>query len=150
MKKIFPLILVILLTGCNKYVQFTDWYVAFDTSKSSTSTVDEMGEFIGSYYVHYCGILRSNDLEVKYSIIPGDGLKEGIDFEMENAGETLKFLPGVYDLPIRISWLPNAIDTAKDNTLIIRIESCNDHDVIIGYPGPDNKGCELVIRKYKN
>ncbi len=142
--------LLAILAGCNKYVTFQDYYVAFDTDISSATAINELGEFQGAYYVHYCGVLLTETFEVQYSVILGDGLKEGLDYEIVNGSGKLSFLPGIYNIPIRINWLSHEIDDSKDNTIVIRLEGCSNGDIQIGCPGPDRKGAELNIRKYKN
>ena len=55
-------------------------------------------------------------------------------------------LPGIYDMPIRIRWMPNHLDENKDNTITIRLTG-NNQGLTMGLPGPDGLQRELVIEK---
>ena len=88
----------------------------------------------------------TENLEVNYQVIVGDGLKSGVDFELVTKGSTLTFLPGIYDMPIRIRWMPNHLDENKDNTITIRLTG-NNQGLTMGLPGPDGLQRVLVIEK---
>ena len=62
---------------------------------------------INTYSVYLSSKPLTENLEVNYQVIVGDGLKSGVDFELVTKGSTLTFLPGIYDMPIRIRWMPN-------------------------------------------
>ncbi|MGN0188596.1 MAG: hypothetical protein ACI395_03695 [Candidatus Cryptobacteroides sp.] len=134
--------------GCNKYVLFTDSFVAFDVNASSATSVDASGSWTGVYYVDYTGETQKETLTVTFSVKAGDGLVEGIDYEMVTKGNTLSFLPGIFTLPIRIKWLSNPIDTSKDNSLTISLESSSDPETTLGMPGPDALNKSITIHKY--
>ena len=87
-----------------------------------------------------------NTYSVYLSSKVGDGLKSGVDFELVTKGSTLTFLPGIYDMPIRIRWMPNHLDENKDNTITIRLTG-NNQGLTMGLPGPDGLQRELVIEK---
>jgi len=127
------------------------YFVYFDGKASSTTSVNELGDLIGSYNVHYSGKQSDGQFQVNYSVKPGDGLKEGVDYEIvsKNAG-ILTFLPGIYSLDIRIHWMPHVIDENRDNSLTITLESSSNPDLCIGYPGPDRNNKTIIINKYKN
>ncbi len=132
--------------SCNKYVLFTDSFVAFDASKSSSVTIDADGELTGSYTVHLTGEKPSSPVTVRFEITCGDGLKEGVDYLVATSGNSITFLPGIYDNTIKIDWLPHDIDSSKDNTVTISLVDAG--NVCIGMPGPDKSMKSITIRKY--
>ncbi|MGM9768244.1 MAG: hypothetical protein ACI3Z0_07270 [Candidatus Cryptobacteroides sp.] len=140
----------LLLCGCdiNDFKQFTDYYMAFDTSKSSTTTVNEAGEFAGSYNIHFCTVKRDEAVTVTVEVIPGDGLCENVDYKVVTSS-SIKFAPGVYDKTFVIQWLPHVLDASKDNTLTLRLFDCSDPSVTLGVPGPDEGFRSLKIYKTK-
>ncbi len=132
--------------SCNKYVTFTDSFVAFDSTKSSVVSVDAEGEFTGSYVVHLTGEKPDSPVTVSFEVTCGDGLKEGVDFEVATSGGKITFLPGIYDNSIKINWLPHDIDASKDNTVTISLVDAG--GVTLGMPGPDKSMKNITIRKY--
>ena len=140
---------IALICSCNEYTLFTGKFVAFDLASSDVTTINEAGDFTATYYVHYSGETPKERFSVEYEVIPGDGLEEGRDYEVETSGRKLNFLPGVFTLPIRIHWMPNDIDPSKDNSVIIRLVS-GPEDIILGMPGPDMVNKEIKLIKYKN
>lgn len=147
---ILMLLCILICSGCdiNDLKPFTDYYIAFDTSKSSTTTVNEAGEFAGSYAIHFCTAKRDEAVTVNVEVIPGDGLRENVDYKVITA-TSVKFAPGVYDKTFTIQWLPNKLDASKDNTLTLRLSGCSDKSVTLGVPGPDEKFRSLKIYKTK-
>lgn len=143
---ILALCIMAIASSCNKYVLFTDSFVAFDTSKSSVVSVDAEGEFTGSYTVHLTGEKPSSPVTVKFEVTCGDGLKEGVDYKVATSGNSITFLPGIYDNTIKIDWLPHSIDTSKDNTVTINLIDAG--GVCLGMPGPDKSMKSITIRKY--
>lgn len=101
---------------------------------------------INAYNVYVSSRAFSRNLEVSYEITVGDGLQAGRDFEIVTPGNTLTFMPGIYDMPIRIRWKPNRVDPSKNNTLIIRLIG-NNMEFTLGLPGPDMLKREVVIEK---
>lgn len=101
---------------------------------------------VNVYNVYLSSKALSANLIVNYEITVGNGLQAGRDFEMVTTGNSLTFLPGIYDMPIRIRWKPNRVDPAKDNTLTIRLTG-NNMGFTLGLPGPDGLQRELVIEK---
>ena len=149
MKKFIFLAIIALLCGCNEYTIYKDKFVAFDPASSSVTSVHEQGDFTGAYVVHYTGETPSTRFTVEWEIIEGDGLKEGRDFEIENSGRNLTFMPGVFSQPIRVHWLPSSLDASKDHSATIRLVPRPD-DVILGMPGPDGLFRHITITKYKD
>ena len=66
-------------------------------------------------------------VEVYYELIPGNGLKEGVDFQIKQGSESpLKFTTGNFVVPMKIEWLKNpSFDSSKDNTLKIKLTGSN-------------------------
>ena len=139
-------VLTLLASACNKYTVFDGAFVAFDTSRSSTVSVNAAGEFTGEYAVHYSGKKPDSPVVVTFTVTPGDGLSEGVDYNVATAGGRITFLPGVYDQTIKIDWLPHAISPEKDNTVTISLTDAG--DATLGMPGPDSLYKDITIRKY--
>uniref|UniRef100_UPI003217C81A hypothetical protein n=1 Tax=uncultured Draconibacterium sp. TaxID=1573823 RepID=UPI003217C81A len=112
----------------------------------SSTTVSSKARVVGEYKIYLSSKPLSESVTVEYSIIAGDGLTEGVDYELITSGTSLNFLPGIYDMPIRIKWLPHTLDSQKNNTLTIRIES-NSLDLTMGLPGKDQLQREFTITK---
>lgn len=144
------LMMAVLYTGChiNEMKVFEDYYMAFDTSKSSSTTVNEAGEFSGNYVIHFCTVRRDGPVSVTVEVIPGDGLKENVDYRVMTQ-PVVTFAPGVYDKTFIVEWLPNPIDASKDNSLTLRLKECSDASVILGMPGPDENFRSVRIYKTK-
>ena len=149
MKKFIFFAIIALLCGCNEYTIYKDKFVAFDPASSSVTSVHEQGDFTGAYVVHYTGETPSTRFTVEWEVVAGNGLQEGRDFEIENSGRNLTFMPGVFSQPIRVHWLPSSLDASKDNSVTIRLVSGPD-DVILGMPGPDGLFRQIIITKYKD
>lgn len=148
---ILTIITIITVCSCNKFTMYDGpacFY--FDTDKSSTTSINELGEFEAEYYVHYIGEYASQTNTVTFSVTPGDGLHEGLDYKVNTPDGKLSFLPGFTDLAIRIKWLPNSIDKTKDNSVTINLESVDNPDAVIGLPGPAQNNKSIKLIKYKN
>ena len=90
------------------------------------------------------------DVKVYYEAIPGNGLKENVDFKIKEQSP-LVFSPGDETLPLHISWYANpALDPSKDNTLTIKLVNSN-----LGYmqfgdpklPADNNKSTFVFTKK---
>ena len=132
--------------SCNKITLFDEAFVAFDTAKSSVVSINAIGEFTGSYTLHYTGPKPSAPIVVNFVVTCGNGLAEGVDYKVATAGGKITFMPGIYEQVIKIDWLPHEIDESKDNTVTISLVSAD--GVTLGYPGPDKLMKDLVIKKY--
>lgn len=118
-------------------------------NNTSTSIVNESATLTATYNVYFSAKRQTESVDLVYEIIVGDGLKEGVDFELVNkSSRTITFLPGIYDMPIRIKWKPRPIDPTKDNTLKIRLVS-NSKGYNLGLPGPSGNQREFIITKTK-
>lgn len=98
------------------------------------------------YNVYYSGKLQFEPMDVIYKVTPGNGLQEGRDFKLLNTGDTLHFVQGMFQRPVRIAWLESPLDATKNNSLVISIIS-NSKNYTIGLPGPDKLQSRLVIIK---
>lgn len=140
------MLIAVSAASCNKITLFDEAFVAFDTAKSSVVSINAIGEFTGSYTLHYTGPKPSAPIVVNFIVTCGNGLAEGVDYKVATAGGKITFMPGIYEQVIKIDWLPHEIDESKDNTVTISLVSAD--GVTLGYPGPDKLMKDLVIRKY--
>lgn len=122
--------------------------ISTETGASSTVVMSDVKN-VNTYNVYLSSTPLSENLEVSYEIIVGNGLQAGVDYQVVTTDNPLVFLPGIYAMPIRIRWLEHRVDPAKDNTLTIRLTG-NSRGFVLGYPGPDHKQSQLVIEKQNN
>lgn len=116
-------------------------------NEASSTTVSAKANTVGTYNVYLSSARPSQPIEVTYEIVVGDGLQQGVDYNLITTGNVLTFYPGIYDMPIRIQWLPNEnIDLTKDNTVKIVLLS-NNKGYNIGLPGPDHNQSVFTITK---
>lgn len=141
-------VIAMLAVSCNinDMKLFTDYYIAFDPGKSSTTYVNEAAEFAGQYQIHFCTAKRDETVSVTVEAIPGDGLQEGVDYRLVTA-PLVKFAPGVYDKTFIVEWLPHTLDPTKDNSLTLKLTDCSDANVVLGVPGPSSKDVSIRIVK---
>ncbi len=149
-KTLFAVLLsCILLLGCAD--QEGEWFdepfvrIATDTGQSSTVVLTNVRN-VNAYTVYLSSRPFTDSLEVSYEIIAGDGLVDGVDYKVVTSVNPLVFLPGIYDMPIRVRWLKNPVDPAKNNTLTIRLTG-NSKNYNLGLPGPDHVQSQVVIEK---
>ena len=84
---------------------------------------------------------------VDYEFIPGDGLKEGVDYVPFSSSRSVTIARGVTRMPVRITYNSNVLDPAKDNTLTIKLTGCSDPSLNIGYPGPAANFSKHIVTK---
>jgi hypothetical protein len=120
-------------------------HIMSDTGASEIVVGSDVNN-INTYSIYLSSKSLSENVVVTYEITVGNGLKNGVDYELLTKGNELTFLPGIYDMPIRIQWKPNRVDEAKDNTITIRLME-NNLGLTMGLPGPDGLQRELVIEK---
>ncbi len=150
MKKIIVMLLaVVALCACQKE-EFEGYDVPFvkiatTTGASQTVVLSDVNN-VNTYLVTVSSKALTSALVVDYQIVVGDGLQEGVDYQLVTTGNQLTFEPGVYDMPIRIKWLAHTVDETKDNTLTIRLTGTN-QNLQLGVPGPDGLQKQLVIEK---
>ena len=138
----------VLALSCTKDLPVYDtpfFYIATQDG-ASTAVVGSDVENVNTYYVTMSSVSRGGDTVVDFSVTPGSGLKEGIDYEVVTQGTSLTFLPGIYRMPVRIRWKEHVLDDSADNTLTIALTGGTD-GFCLGMPGPDAKFSRLVITK---
>src|SRR5690606_22197588 len=112
-------------------------------------TVNYQATVLRTYQVYLSSAPQTQAVDVEFRLVPGNGLREGVDYEVLTPGRILSFLPGIYDMPIRIRWLPSpAFDETKDNTLTIELVG-NNRGITMGLPGPDQRQRTFVITKIR-
>lgn len=121
-------------------------FVHIMMNESSSTTVSSKATMVGTYNVYLSAPASNETVTVTYEIEAGDGLQDGKDYKILTEGNTLTFLPGIYDMPIRVQWYPNPVDPEKDNSITIRLIS-NDKGYNIGLPGPDKNQSVFTITK---
>ena len=136
----------ILSCGLNENPPYDLKFVHIMSNNASELTVSDKANTVGTYNVYLSSKEIKEEVNVTYEIIIGNGLKDNVDYKILTTGNTLTFLPGIYDMPIRIQWLPNPIDPSKDNTIRIKLVS-SDQSCNVGLPGPDKKQSEFTIKK---
>ena len=109
MKKIIVMLLALVaLCGCQKeeFEGFDMPFVKVTTTTGASQTVVLSNvNNINTYVVSVSSKMLTTALVVNYEIVVGDGLQEGVDYELVTTGNQLTFEPGIYDMPIRIKWL---------------------------------------------
>jgi hypothetical protein len=152
MNKLKFLVAFVLISFCfvacnlNENDQYDLKFIHIMQDEASTATVSATAKVVGTYTVYLSSARFAEPVEVTYKISVGAGLKEGVDYKLITQGDKLVFLPGIFDMPIRIQWLPSPIDVTKDNTLTITLVS-NNQDYTIGLPGPDHNQSVFTITK---
>ena len=139
------------LSSCNKeeLPLYDNSFVHINYNNLSRVNVNSNRKDVVSYYIYLSSKPLEKDMLLDYSIIVGDGLKEGLDFKVLTTEFPLSFPIGIYRRPILIQWLDNTLDPTKDNTISIQLNS-NNLGLNIGFPGKDSNQSELVIQKINN
>lgn len=157
MKRLFiPLLFAVISLLCGACRKSTitmydgSYFIWFDAANSGPVSINEEATLSAEYSVHLSATMPKSAVKVKFEVVPGDGLKENTDYQILTTGGTLTFYPGLFSLPIRIKWLPNKVDPAKDNSVTIRLTGCAPDGYSLGMPGPDHNLEKIIITKYKN
>lgn len=124
-------------------------FVHIMDNESSALTVSQNANSIGTYNIYLSSPQFFEPVKVNYTIVAGNGLTEGVDYEIISASREVSFLPGIYDMPVRIRWLSNPVDESKNNSITINLVSTDNPAYTIGLPGPDSKQKSLTITKIK-
>ena len=148
--RLTSLFALLLLAGCakNELPLFDEPFVYLETSTGSDNAV--VGADMKAVVTYYIGIscpAFTDPIDVSFQVGCGDGLKEGVDYEVVTTGGSVSFLPGIWRMPVRIRWLDHAIDETKDNTVVISLTGTDPATFTLGYPGPAARGSKLVITK---
>ncbi|WP_202912286.1 hypothetical protein [Sphingobacterium olei] len=142
---------ILLFGACGKEeVQPYDHaFIHIMNNNASSESVNYMAASVRTYNIYLSSKVQLENIGVTFKVTAGDGLKEGVDYEMVTPGNTLYFLPGIFDIPVRVRWMPSPnLDPTKDNTLTIELVS-NDKGITLGLPGPDQLQKKFVITKVK-
>ncbi len=136
------------MTACSdlEFIEYDNPFVYFDGA--AAVSVDASGQVLRTYNLKLSAKAQTEPVKVKLSYTVGDGLKEGVDYSIVTS-DNISFLPGIYTMPVRIQWLRNSLDESKDNTLTVRIESCDREDVTLGIPGPAENGRSIKFTKFQ-
>ena len=150
MKKIILLALCFIsLNSCEKQEIIFDHPFVYITkninSTASSEEVDGEASFQSTYYIILSSKTLSQELTVNYDFVPGNGLKEGVDYELP-AARSVVFTVGLYEIPIRIRWLSRKVNPNEDNTLKIELTG-NSQNFTIGFPGPAKNNSVFTITK---
>lgn len=156
---IFAIAVLLLSCGKDENIVFDTPFIAVEPlNTSSGGPISSEQEFVAEYMLYLNAAAPKKNVDVSYDIIVGDGLKEGVDFELITKETTQTFLQGIYDLSIRIKWLKtcvrdaegkiieDSLDTTKDVSIKIVLKS-NSENYDLGYPGPAQKFKQVVILK---
>ena len=156
MRKTFPILLAAaaLLCGCEVHEDtfFDIPYTYFvDSNGQSSMIVDNsLDNLLTELYLNIdlSEQYFTGPVTITYDTIVGDGLKEGVDFKIQESTKSpLTFNQGVYSLPVRIIWLTHALDPSKDNSLTFSITESSCQEMQIGLPGPDSINKTYVFTK---
>lgn len=140
---------ILMLSSCGKenFKPFDTPFIHIMENNTASATVNYQANVIRSYNVYLSSRPLTENLSVTYEIVPGSGLRENVDYEVLTKENPLVFLPGIYDMPVRVRWLPSPdFNPQADNTLTIRLVS-NDKGYTLGLPGPDQRQKEFIITK---
>ena len=142
--------MAVTFSSCSKdeVKPFATPFIHIMDNGSATGSVSENANSVGSYHIYYSTPQFFQPVTVVYKITVGNGLEEGRDYQLINEGTSITFLPGIYEMPIRIKWMANPIDISKDNTIKIELVS-NDGGIILGLPGNDLLQKTFTITKVK-
>lgn len=143
---LFLLITVLLSCGKDEFKPYDHAFIHIMRDEISSTTVSSKANYVAEYKIYLSSKPLTEKLTVNYSISTGEGLQQGVDYELVNTSNEITFLPGIYDMPVRIRWKSHQLDSQKDNTLTIRIES-NSMGLSMGLPGDDENQREFTITK---
>lgn len=158
MKKFLPLFLIVISAFCFESCLgiIDDVPKAFvyigDGSGVSNAVVSNGKNGSSTLYVTLVTSSSNiqEDIKVYYEAIPGNGLKENVDYKIKE-GSPLVFSPEDATLPLHISWYANsALDPSKDNTLTIKLVDSNLGNMQFGdpsLPANNNKSTFVFTKK---
>lgn len=141
-------LLSIMALSCNKELKqpYDHPFFYIHVNQVSSINVQASRNETLDYKVYLSTKLQYEPITLNYEIIVGDGLKEGVDFEVLTDKTKLVFKPGYFEMPITIKWISNPLNATKDNSIIIKLLS-NDRNITVGLPGPDKNQAQLKINK---
>lgn len=145
--KLAILPLLFLVASCkDEFKPYNHPYFHIMVGEKSTVEVLSDRKDRVDYKVYLSSELHFDPIDVQYQITIGNGLKEGVDFDLITKGNSLTFPAGIFERPITIQWKESVLDPTKDNRIIIRLIS-NSKNYTMGLPGPDELQRQLVITK---
>lgn len=152
MKKIIAILSAVLfLCSCQERAAgvFEDYFVCImDENDSETSVIQSSSDNLTmTYYVKLVAPTLDSDLTVNFDVIPGDGLEEGVDYEVVRNARSVTIARGVVRMPVRITYLKHAVDPVKDNTVTIQLTGVSQKGINIGYPGPKALFSRHIVTK---
>jgi hypothetical protein len=122
-------------------------FVHIMDNESSSVTVSDKANSIGTYNIYLSAPQFLDPVTVTYKITAGSGLTEGVDYELLNNATEVTFLPGIYDMPVRIRWQAHPVDPANDNSIRIELLGVSNSAFSLGLPGKDQYQKSLLITK---
>ena len=139
---------MLFISSCKKsqFEPFNEPFFHINVENRSTVEVLANRKDTVDYKIYLSAELQFEPVDLNYEVKVGDGLEEGRDYSLITKGNKFTFPAGIFERSVRIAWLENSVDTAKDNTITIRLLS-NSKNYTIGMPGPDGLQSELVITK---
>lgn len=144
--------LALTLCSCEKHETIFDHPFIYITdgkmSGSSREDVTSDGRYTSEYTLILSSKTLKEELIVTYDLIVGDGLTEGVDFELLNP-KSVVFPIGLYENVIRIKWNARRVDETKNNTIRIVLTGTN-QNITLGFPGPDKNNSSFMITKFNN
>jgi hypothetical protein len=153
-KYLFIFAIAISASSCNNddlmiNTRFDEPFIYIESEDGTRET--RLGDNVSdekTYYFYMSTEELDHEVEVWYDIVVGNGLVEGVDYEISpSSTNPVKFNPGRYTANMRIIWKSHAIDPLKDNTLRI-VPTRNSENFTFGFPGPDKNNAEHVITKF--
>lgn len=143
---VLPLLLLISSCGKEEFAPYNNPFFHIMVDNKGTVEVLANRKDVVDYKVYLSAELQFDPIDVEYEITVGNGLKEGVDFDLITKGSKLTFPQGIFERPITIQWKESILDPAKDNRIIIRLIS-NTKNYTMGLPGPDQLQRQLIITK---
>lgn len=122
-------------------------YVVDENGLATSQILSTSDNLVITYYFNLVSETISEPLTVNFDLVVGDGLQQGVDFNLQNDVRSITFEPGIYKKPFRMNFKKHQLDPAKDNTIKIVITSTSDPNITIGYPGPSAKFSSHTITK---
>lgn len=122
-------------------------FVHIMENEATSVSVSDKANSVNTYRIYLSSPQFLEPITVTYKITAGAGLTEGVDYELVNNASEVIFLPGIYDMPVRIKWMANAVDPAADNTIRIELLKVSNSAFNLGLPGKDQLQKSLTITK---
>lgn len=114
-------------------------YLADGTGSSSAVISNQEEKLVSSLSVTISIDMEDfkSPISVYYDLKVGNGLKEGVDFELDKkTSSPIVFKPGSFSMPLNITWFRNPdLDPAKDNSLEVKLTGSDMSSMKMGQPG---------------